>query len=94
MDGSLSVGDQISFTASPKKFFQVKEINILNPVQIPVSGEPGKLYPGQVGVITAAIHDLSDIAIGDVVRVFKNSPNELWLFAEVEQQTHFHLSCP
>jgi len=81
-DGSLSVGSNISFSSNPKKFFTVKELNILNPIQVPIAGDPGTLHTGQVGVIVASIHDLADVATGDTIRIFKNDQESAKLFAE------------
>lgn len=67
IDGRIKVGDQIVFTTNSNKVHTVKELNILHPNQIPAAGDPGTLYPGQVGVLIANIHDNDDISIGDLL---------------------------
>jgi GTP-binding protein LepA len=62
IDGSLKTGDTITLSTNSKSH-TIKEVGILYPDELPVSG----LYAGQVGLIVANIHDSNDVNIGDIL---------------------------
>lgn len=60
--GSVAVGDRIRFMASHAEY-EVLEVGIRNPKE----GKKDVLRCGEVGWITAAIKDISDVHVGDTI---------------------------
>lgn len=67
MEGCIQVGSQVVASTNVSKVHTIKELNIMHPKQVPISGNPPTLYAGQVGVVVANIHDNEDISVGDVL---------------------------
>ncbi|KAI2808248.1 Translation factor guf1 mitochondrial [Blomia tropicalis] len=67
LDGAIKLGSQVLLSTNSSKIHTVKELNVLHPGQVPISGNPPTLNAGQVGVVICNIHDNSDISIGDLV---------------------------
>jgi GTP-binding protein LepA len=62
MDGAVKKGDRVRFMAS-KKEYQIDELGILAPHQVPVDS----LHAGEVGYLAAAIKSVEDARVGDTV---------------------------
>ncbi len=60
--GSVAVGDRIRFMASGAEY-EVLEVGIRNPKEV----KKQRLSCGEVGWITAAIKDISDVHVGDTI---------------------------
>ena len=61
-EGCVSVGDRIRFMASHAEY-EVLEVGIRNPKEV----KRETLHCGEVGWITAAIKDISDVHVGDTI---------------------------
>ncbi|MCI2068970.1 MAG: translation elongation factor 4 [Bacilli bacterium] len=61
-EGKVKVGDQITMMSSGRTY-KVEEIGIRTPKEV----KTGELKAGEVGYLTAQIHDIRDIVIGDTV---------------------------
>ena len=70
VEGSLKVKDTIKMMASGKEF-EVVELGIHNPKEV----KKQELVSGEVGYITAAIKDITSVAVGDTITL-KNKPAE------------------
>ncbi|ELR97098.1 translation elongation factor 4 [Gloeocapsa sp. PCC 73106] len=73
MDGRLRTGDRIRLMASHKEY-QIDEIGILSPHQIPLD----ELHAGEVGYLAAAIKAVEDARVGDTITL-ANDPAEVAL---------------
>ena len=62
MDGTVRKGDRIRLMASHKEY-QIDELGILSPNQIPVE----ELHAGEVGYLAAAIKTVEDARVGDTI---------------------------
>jgi elongation factor 4 len=62
MDGVVKKGDYVQFMASGKEY-QVDEVGVLSPVQMPVN----ELYAGEVGYLSASIRSVADARVGDTI---------------------------
>ncbi|CAC5340849.1 MULTISPECIES: translation elongation factor 4 [Planktothrix] len=62
MDGRLKKGDRVHLMASEKEY-EVDEIGVLSPTQIPVD----ELHAGEVGYFSAAIKAVEDARVGDTI---------------------------
>ena len=62
MDGRLKKGDRVHLMASGKEY-EVDEIGVLSPTQIPVD----ELHAGEVGYFSAAIKAVEDARVGDTI---------------------------
>ncbi|CAM6104897.1 unnamed protein product [Calypogeia fissa] len=62
VDGSVKEGDVIQFMASGKEY-QVIEIGVLSPSQMPVKS----LQAGEVGYLAASIRSVADARVGDTI---------------------------
>ncbi|EFJ20933.1 hypothetical protein SELMODRAFT_176791 [Selaginella moellendorffii] len=62
VDGSLRRGESVKFMASGKEY-QVDEIGVLSPSQMPVQ----QLYAGEVGYLAASIRSVADARVGDTI---------------------------
>ncbi len=62
MDGEVKKGDDIRYMAT-KKNFEVTEVGIFSPSQIPVKS----LRAGDVGYIAASVKNVADTRVGDTV---------------------------
>lgn len=67
-EGQVKVGDDILMMAS-KKAYKVEEVGIRTPKEVKVNC----LKAGEVGYLTAQIHDIRDIVIGDTITL-KEAP--------------------
>ena len=70
MDGSLKNTDRVRFMASGRDF-DLDEIGILSPGQIPVE----ELHAGEVGYLAAAIKSVEDARVGDTIAHPKALPD-------------------
>lgn len=68
MDGKVRQGDRVLLMASQKQY-QIDELGILSPNQIPVE----ELHAGEVGYFAAAIKAVEDARVGDTITLV-NSP--------------------
>jgi GTP-binding protein LepA len=66
MDGTLQKGDVVRLMAS-KKEYEVDELGVLSPVQVPVES----LHAGEVGYFSAAIKAVEDARVGDTMTLLK-----------------------
>ncbi|MEM7770741.1 MAG: translation elongation factor 4 [Cyanobacteria bacterium P01_E01_bin.6] len=66
MDGTLTKGDRVRLMASGKEY-EVDEIGVLSPGQIPVNN----LHAGEVGYFAAAIKSVEDARVGDTITLAK-----------------------
>ncbi|RZM77294.1 translation elongation factor 4 [Leptolyngbya iicbica] len=66
MDGTLQKGDTVRLMAS-KKEYEVDELGVLSPVQVPVEA----LHAGEVGYFSAAIKAVEDARVGDTMTLVK-----------------------
>ncbi|WP_204137808.1 translation elongation factor 4 [Halomicronema sp. CCY15110] len=66
MDGTLQKGDVVRLMAS-KKEYEVDELGVLSPVQVPVDA----LHAGEVGYFSAAIKAVEDARVGDTMTLLK-----------------------
>jgi len=66
MDGTLQKGDMVRLMAS-KKEYEVDELGVLSPVQVPVES----LHAGEVGYFSAAIKAVEDARVGDTMTLVK-----------------------
>ena len=71
VQGTLSVGDKIKFMSTGKTY-QVDEVGIRTPKEIKVDS----LSVGEVGYLTAQIHDIKDVIVGDTVTAENNPAAE------------------
>jgi len=62
MDGTLKRGDRVRLMVS-KKEYEIDEIGILSPTQVPVD----ELHAGEVGYLAAAIKAVEDARVGDTL---------------------------
>ena len=69
--GSVSVGDRIRFMASDAEY-EVLEVGIRNPKEV----KRNTLHCGEVGWLTAAIKDISDVHVGDTITLASNPAKE------------------
>ena len=67
IDGSVKVGDKITFMQT-KKDFEVTEVGIFNPNNTPVD----ILQAGDLGYIAASIKTVSDTKVGDTITLKDN----------------------
>lgn len=70
-EGKVKVGDQITMMSSGK-VYKVEEIGIRTPKEV----KTGELKAGEVGYLTAQIHDIRDIVIGDTVTLTATPASE------------------
>lgn len=66
-NGEIRVGDKIKFFQNQEKTFEVRSLGIFHPDECQVNA----LYTGQIGFVSAYVHDLNLIQLGDLV--FKES---------------------
>ncbi len=69
--GSVAVGDRIRFMASGAEY-EVLEVGIRNPKEV----KRDTLHCGEVGWLTAAIKDISDVHVGDTITLAANPAKE------------------
>ncbi|MBP3713025.1 MAG: elongation factor 4 [Bacilli bacterium] len=70
-EGKVKVGDTIKLMSS-NKTYKVEEIGIRTPKEV----KTGELSAGEVGYLTAQIHDIHDIVIGDTVTLASNPTSQ------------------
>ena len=70
-EGKVKVGDTIKLMSS-NKTYKVEEIGIRTPKEV----KTGELNAGEVGYLTAQIHDIHDIVIGDTVTLASNPTSQ------------------
>jgi len=70
-EGSVKKGDMIQMMAT-KKSFEVVEVGILAPGQLPVE----QLQAGDVGYLAASIKDVKNCRVGDTITQLKNPATE------------------
>ena len=63
IDGSLSVGQNISLSSNSNKIYTIRNLGFLHPEEMPTNG----LSAGQVGLVEANINDFNDINVGDIL---------------------------
>lgn len=63
LDGSVTVGQNISLSSNSSKTYSVRHISFLHPEEVPTSS----LSAGQVGLIEANIHDSNEVTVGDIL---------------------------
>ncbi len=71
MDGTVKRGDKVYLMASGKEF-QIDEIGVLCPNQMPVD----ELHAGEVGYFAAAIKAVTDARVGDTITLVGAKANE------------------
>lgn len=71
MDGKVKKGDRIRLMATGKEY-EVDELGILSPYQIPVD----ELHAGEVGYLAAAIKAVEDARVGDTITLAKYPASE------------------
>ena len=62
-NGQILVGDKIKFFQDPSKVFEVRKLAIFHPDEVQVDS----LQTGQFGIVTAFIHDLNFVQLGDIL---------------------------
>ncbi len=70
-EGQVKVGDTITMMASSLSY-KVEEIGIRTPKEV----KTGELKAGEVGYLTAQIHDIRDIVIGDTITLKDNPASQ------------------
>ncbi len=70
-EGTVRVGDTIQLMQS-KKTYRVEEIGIRTPQEV----KTGELKAGEVGYLTAQIHDIKDVVVGDTVTLLDHPASE------------------
>lgn len=71
MDGRVKKGDTVRLMAS-KKEYQIDELGVLSPHQIPVE----ELHAGEVGYFSASIKMVEDARVGDTITLVKEPAAE------------------
>lgn len=71
MDGKVKKGERIRLMATGKEY-EVDELGILSPYQIPVD----ELHAGEVGYLAAAIKAVEDARVGDTITLAKYPASE------------------
>lgn len=71
MDGSVRRGDRIRLMVS-KKEYEIDELGVLSPVQIPVD----ELHAGEVGYFSASIKAVADARVGDTITLAAQPADE------------------
>ncbi|TVQ43459.1 MAG: elongation factor 4 [Gloeocapsa sp. DLM2.Bin57] len=71
MDGKVRQGDRVLLMASQKQY-QIDELGILSPNQIPVE----ELHAGEVGYFAAAIKTVEDARVGDTITLVNTPASE------------------
>lgn len=62
-NGELRVGDKIKFFQSPEKVFEVQKLGIFHPDET----QTDRLSTGQIGFVSAFVHDLNQVQLGDLI---------------------------
>lgn len=62
-NGEIQVADKIKFFRSPEKVFEVRKLGVFHPDET----QTDRLSTGQIGFLSAFVHDLSQVQLGDLI---------------------------
>lgn len=62
-NGEIRVSDKIKFFQSPEKIFEVQKLGVFHPNETLTEC----LSTGQIGYLTAFVHDLNQVQLGDLI---------------------------
>lgn len=82
-NGEINVGDRIKMLSTNAEY-DVVEVGVNSPAHT----KKDKLISGEVGYLTAAIKDISDVKVGDTITECKNPANALIGYKEIKPMVY------